>query len=293
MYNKNLVSVGIPAFNRADKIERTIDSILAQSYKYLELIISDDASTDCTWQICNEYARKDKRVRCFRQKSNLGLNENFSFLLRQGRGEYFLWINDDDYCHPDFLLKLKNALDKHRSYGIAMSSLKQIFDDGQVKNEIIYKGKNNVTNYSPGQIFNAAIFYNPRIHLFTLGLWRRKVLDQLFIRPLPVTTGVDKILVCEASFMTRFYSVPEILFYKTLYRVNMFERPSYGDYRRLYLKDRVKINYTITLILWLLTSPNISIQQKIFSLPPKLFLILWSMKFELLKEILINFRNII
>lgn len=65
---EKLVSIGLPTFNRSKSLERALDSLLAQTYVNFELIISDNASTDSTESICREYARKDKRIKYFRQK---------------------------------------------------------------------------------------------------------------------------------------------------------------------------------------------------------------------------------
>jgi len=284
MDKEELVSIGIPAFNRASKIGRTIESILAQTYRNFELIISDDASTDTTRKVCEEYAKKDKRIRCYRQQKNLGLNGNFSFLLNQARGEYFIWVGDDDYCYPNFISSLKNALDAHPDYGIAMSSVRRMYEDGEIADEIVYDGRDDVTKFSSERIFSAAIFQDPPVHLFTLGLWRKHIADRIFGYTLPNSAGNDITFVCELSFMTRLCSVTEILFEKTRYRIKKSERPAYRDHKKLYSENRAEIHFVSALIKRLLMSPNISIFQKIVLLPPRLFLLLWSRKGKLLHE---------
>lgn len=278
------MSIGLPTFNRASRIERTLDSLLAQSYKNFELIISDNASTDATQQICEEYAKNDKRIRYIRQRENIGVIKNIEFVFRQARGEYFMWTSDDDWCDPNFIMALKTALDKNPAYGVAMSSLRRVFDDGQIKDEIIYSGKNNVTKFSHGKIFSANIKSNPAdTNFFILGLWRINILRRLFYRPLPDAMGPDNILIYEASFMTHFYSVPEILFYKTVYRTGKSERHG-EEVKKHYAAKKSMVNFTKVVFKRLLTSSNISIYRKIFSLPPKLFLILWVEKRPILSE---------
>jgi glycosyltransferase involved in cell wall biosynthesis len=97
------VSIGVPVYNGAVHIRRALDSLLAQSFRDFELIISDNASTDDTREICQEYERKDSRVRYVRQKRNLGPIRNFDFLLNQSKGEYFMWAAHDDVWDSRFL----------------------------------------------------------------------------------------------------------------------------------------------------------------------------------------------
>jgi glycosyltransferase involved in cell wall biosynthesis len=87
-----------------------LDSLLEQSFKDFELIISDNASTDKTPEICREYAAKDQRIRYFRQPKNLGQQRNFNFLLQQAQGEYFMWAASDDSWGSEFIEILVNAL---------------------------------------------------------------------------------------------------------------------------------------------------------------------------------------
>lgn len=112
---KSKVSVGVPAFNSERFLRKRIDSILSQTFEDLELIISDNASTDSTPSICEEYVKKDKRVRFFQQKKNLGLMFNFEFVLKQARGEYFVWAGSDDIWNSNFLEKNVNILESNKT----------------------------------------------------------------------------------------------------------------------------------------------------------------------------------
>lgn len=97
------VTVGMPAYNAARTIRSSIDSLLAQSFSDFELIISDNASTDETWSIIEDYARNDRRVVAIRQTHNIGANGNYSAVVRLARGRYFKWASSNDWCAPQFL----------------------------------------------------------------------------------------------------------------------------------------------------------------------------------------------
>ena len=98
-----VVSIGLPVYNGEAVIARAIESLLGQSFSEFELIISDNASTDATADICKSYAANDNRIKYVRQPSNIGPAGNFRFVLDHSVGEYFMWAADDDVRSPDFL----------------------------------------------------------------------------------------------------------------------------------------------------------------------------------------------
>jgi glycosyltransferase involved in cell wall biosynthesis len=114
-----LVSIGLITYNRADIIHLAIEQLLGQTYRNIELIISDNASTDNTQEVCARYIRTDRRVRYFRQKENIGMYGNFNFVLEQAKGVYFLWATDDDEWHPHFIQTLVSLHQTHPSAVVA------------------------------------------------------------------------------------------------------------------------------------------------------------------------------
>ncbi len=76
------IAIGLPVYNGANFLAAAIDSILAQSYADFELVISDNASTDNTEEICRAYAQRDRRVRYVRQPTNVGAANNHNLLVR-------------------------------------------------------------------------------------------------------------------------------------------------------------------------------------------------------------------
>ena len=93
----------MPVYNGEKYIRDALDSLLAQTFTNFELIISDNASTDRTEQLCQEYTALDARIRCVRQPVNLGATANFQFVQSEAIGEYFMWAAHDDYWKPDFI----------------------------------------------------------------------------------------------------------------------------------------------------------------------------------------------
>ena len=103
MENSPLVSVGIPTYNRPKSLIRTLNSILHQTYKNLEIIISDNCSTNADVEkIVMKLCSKDSRIKYFRQKKNMEAAYNFNFVKNNSNGKYFMWLADDDWLDYDY-----------------------------------------------------------------------------------------------------------------------------------------------------------------------------------------------
>lgn len=104
---KPLVSIGIPTFNRPEALRNALEGIVGQTYKNLEIIVSDNATPgDLTETVVREFMRLDSRIRYFRQAENRGALFNFQFVLDKAMGEFFMWAADDDYRAPTFVAVL-------------------------------------------------------------------------------------------------------------------------------------------------------------------------------------------
>lgn len=96
------VTVGVPTYKNETTIAATIESILAQTVKDIEVIISEDRSPDGTWEICRQYEKLDNRIKLFRQEKNLNYL-NLLFVLKQASAPYFVWLGGDDSWAPTYL----------------------------------------------------------------------------------------------------------------------------------------------------------------------------------------------
>lgn len=135
-----LISIGMPVYNGGDFLRRAIESLLAQTYKNIELIISDNASTDeVTRQITEEFARRDSRIRLTRQPVNLGALPNFIWVTEQARGDYFMWAAHDDCWSQNYLEVLARRLDQNPEAILAtpLSQVETTFRDGSTEQEFI------------------------------------------------------------------------------------------------------------------------------------------------------------
>ncbi|AWS40148.1 glycosyltransferase family 2 protein [Streptosporangium sp. 'caverna'] len=104
-----LVSIGLPVYNGADVMEGVVRSVLAQQYGDVELVISDNASTDSTEELCRGLAAQDSRISYHRQPENLGMLRNFDYAIQVAKGDVFRWIGDDDRLDPTYATKCVDA----------------------------------------------------------------------------------------------------------------------------------------------------------------------------------------
>ena len=114
-----LVTIGIPTYNRADWLDRAVASALAQDYAHLEVVISDNASTDRSAEICEHWRVADSRVRTYRQSTNIGASANFDFVLQQASGAWFMWLGDDDWIDSNYISQCLEALSGDQGVSLA------------------------------------------------------------------------------------------------------------------------------------------------------------------------------
>ena len=105
------VTLGVPLFNAERYLEECLDALLAQDYQDFEIVVSDNASTDRTWEICQRYAAADPRFRLYQNPRNFGGHVNYARVAQLARGELFKWVAYDDVCLPSYLSTCVAALD--------------------------------------------------------------------------------------------------------------------------------------------------------------------------------------
>jgi len=103
----------MPAYNAAAHIELALGSLMDQTFRDIEIIVSDNASTDATPEIVRTVAAGDSRVRYIRQPNNIGANKNYTFVARAARGSYFKWASSNDWCAPTFLERCLERLESN------------------------------------------------------------------------------------------------------------------------------------------------------------------------------------
>jgi len=209
------VSIGVPVYNGAQFLRATLDSLLAQTYRDFELIISDNASTDDTGLICAEYAARDARVRYVRSDVNLGAAWNINRLVGLATGEYFKWAMADDSCRPELVARCVEVLD--RDPGVVLACVRTVFIDESdrvvraldpgwdLQSETPYERLRQVI-YAGGHWVNADAL---------AGVMRKSALLQTAL--LPRYQGGDKRPLAELSLLGKFVEIPEYLYLRRIH----------------------------------------------------------------------------
>lgn len=125
-----LVSVVIPSYNQGMYIEKAIQSVLLQDFTHFELLISDDASPDKSWEIIQRI--KDPRLRIFQQQKNLGPVGNLVFLIKESHGKYVALLNSDDYWLPGKLSKQVDIMESDSKLGACFTWADLVDDAGNI-----------------------------------------------------------------------------------------------------------------------------------------------------------------
>jgi glycosyltransferase involved in cell wall biosynthesis len=129
------ITVGLPVYNGERFLRPKLDSIIKQTYKEFELVISDNASNDATEKICREYMDKDNRIKYFRQEKNMGVTRNFEFVLEKASGDYFMWTGVDDMLLPEFIEKNIQSLNNDNECVASISKINYYQpDDENIQN---------------------------------------------------------------------------------------------------------------------------------------------------------------
>ncbi|CUS03399.2 Glycosyl transferase, family 2 [Candidatus Promineifilum breve] len=202
------VTIGLPIYNGQNYLAETMDSLLAQTFRDFELVISDNASTDGTEAICRDYAARDPRVRYHRNEVNVGASANYNRTFELGRGQYFKWAAHDDLLAPTFLERCVAALDRDPAVVLAYTQAKAIDDKGQVVK--VYPGKHHFNAPTPRERFYEFVL-DPHPVVAVFGLMRREALART--RLIGQYAGSDRPLLSEMSLLGKFHEVPEHLFF--------------------------------------------------------------------------------
>ncbi len=153
-----MVSVLMTSYNREKYIRESIDSILRQDYKDFELIIVDDASTDSTWDIINEYTLRDKRVKAYRNSKNLGDYPNRNQAANYATGEFIKYLDSDDIMSSNCLSEMVSKMDSYPNAALGLISLfddtlhiyKECLSPNELYQQFYFKG--NLINCCPSRI---------------------------------------------------------------------------------------------------------------------------------------------
>jgi glycosyltransferase involved in cell wall biosynthesis len=201
-----MVSVGIPVYNSERHLREAIESILAQTFRDFELIISDNASTDGTAAIGESYAKQDPRVRCVHQPSNIGAPRNYSFLVGCARGRYFKWSSANDTCEPSMLERCVDVLERDPSVVLCYGATRLV--DGNGKPIQVYCGDSSVDEPRPRDRYTTLRRHlglnNAQNGVIRLNALKRTRLVQPYI-------ASDLAMMAELALVGKFHLLPDVM----------------------------------------------------------------------------------
>ena len=203
-----LVSIGMPVYNGERYLAEAIESLLAQDYQNMEIIICDNASIDTTPQICQQFQQQDSRIQYFQNKTNIGASNNFNRTFNMAKGEFFMWAAYDDLWDQTYIRKCVQKLKQHPEAILCVTESEMIDEEGK----IIGNGNEAIETIN--------LSFSERLHQFFLnvgwigsivyGLYRVEYLKRtrLFLEEY----GPDVILGLEIYLLGDVIKVDERLF---------------------------------------------------------------------------------
>jgi glycosyltransferase involved in cell wall biosynthesis len=209
-----LVSIGMPIFNEARFLDASLRSLRKQDYPNLEIVISDNGSTDRTVEICEFHAAEDARIRIVRSTVNHGVNANFERSLEMAQGEYFMWAAGHDLWTPNLISECVALLDSIPGAVLAFGSSRWIGAEGQPLPRS--SGWTDTRGLSPiARLFT--IFWG-NMHP-VVGLIRTTQLRACL--PLVNVTGGDLVLLADLALRGDFLHAPLAMWSRREFRVEL------------------------------------------------------------------------
>lgn len=202
------LSVGLPVYNGENYLAESLEALLGQSYEDFELIISDNASTDSTADICRRYEKDDSRIRYVRQPHNIGAAPNHNYVVGQARGELFKWASHDDLYARDLLKRCVDALDQFPQVILAHSWTARIDGSGAVLGAVQYS-LNTASPRAPER-FRSLLFGSGGDD--DGGVIRLNVLKQTPL--LDSYYHADRTMIAALGLRGPFYQVPDWLYFR-------------------------------------------------------------------------------
>jgi glycosyltransferase involved in cell wall biosynthesis/ADP-heptose:LPS heptosyltransferase/SAM-dependent methyltransferase/predicted O-methyltransferase YrrM len=207
-----LVSIGMPVYNGEKYLRLALDSLLSQDYDNFELIISDNASTDHTADLCLEYHKKDRRIRVYQNDTNNGPGYNFNRVFHLSSGEYFMWAANDDLWDKSYISKCVDMLKENPSAVMCCTDIQCIDSTGK------FTSHRKLVTFSPNMSATEQVStltqWTGWLSIYSLIRTEALRKTRLCFQPM---LGGDILLLFELCLLGPFARVPEFLFYYRIF----------------------------------------------------------------------------
>jgi glycosyltransferase involved in cell wall biosynthesis len=206
------VSIGLPVYNGDRFLDEAMRSLLAQTYRDFEIIISDNGSTDRTEEICRRYAAEDNRIRYYRETTNQGASWNYNRVVQLATGEFFKWAAHDDLITPDYLAKCIAVLDRDPGVVLCCTDDQDIDEQGKY---VDAKRHSHIPSAERGSAARVSLRFRRLIRddydcEQVFGLYRLDVLRKTKL--ILSYTDSDRTLLAETGLYGRLFEIQEPLF---------------------------------------------------------------------------------
>lgn len=207
------VSVGMPVYNGERYVQAALDTVLAQTFGDFELVISDNASTDATPDICREYAARDSRIRYSRNEENIGGARNHNRTIHLAAGRYFKWAHADDLCAPEFLARCVEVLEQCATVVLCYPKTRMIDAAGRpmfdLEDGLDLRAPDPVERYRAfHRRFRSGNWWiNPMLGVMRTEALRKTRLHGSYY-------SADIVLLAELALLGEFYELPQRLMYR-------------------------------------------------------------------------------
>lgn len=206
------VYTGMPVYNGEPYVEASLRSNLAQTFDDFGILVTDNASTDRTEEICRDLAASDERLIYRRNEKNLGASKNYTLCFTPSRSQYFRWSNADDLIAPTMIEKCVAVLDARPDVVLTYGKTQLIDQDGE-----LIRHYDDGLNLSQDTAFERFVMFRKSIGLSNVlcGLMRRETLANTSLLASYVASDIN--LIGELALYGKFHEIPEELFFRRIH----------------------------------------------------------------------------
>lgn len=207
------VGIGVPVYNGARFLAESLESLVTQTYSDIELVISDNGSTDETEEICREFAARDSRIRYLRTDVNKGAAWNFNRVAHETSGRYFKWATHDDLVAPTFVQRCVEMLeDAPDTVALVYPRTLLIDEEGNPLHP--YADNLDIRDPTPHARLRRLVRNIVKSNA-AYGLIRRRVVEQS--RLLGTLPSADYVMMAEFALLGEFWEISDRLFLRRVH----------------------------------------------------------------------------
>ncbi|MDY6793326.1 MAG: glycosyltransferase family 2 protein [Thermodesulfobacteriota bacterium] len=208
-----LVSIGFPVYNGSRFMRHALDSLLTQTYEDIEIVIADNASIDETQEICTAYAKKDSRIRYFRNEENMGAVWNYNHVFELSSAKFFMWASCDDYWDPIYIETCLQSITASSKMILAGTICQGVHPDTN-RIRLIDAGITTVgmRPFNRFKHYKSIIHRGKHIGGIFYGLYRSSELKK--VMPIKKLIAADHFIIADLALRGEFVTVPKALFFK-------------------------------------------------------------------------------